>query len=234
MMGLLDDLIKKAGSQARNAAQTAAGQAVRGAVDAAGKAGSALAQGKSVIGQTAAPAAGTDGSGPADAGTGHGSQTFVFSDLPQDLAAMQAMAESDLSTPFKAAALTVLALCRWGESKDDCYEMLDYLRGPRPLSEFDRQFIRDRLQGREYLPFSFFAGSTPENGYTPDRPYQITVFEDIYSYQNEGYCRLNIRSSGADSPRQLMLRCQGGKVWRLWENYLLPMIRVPASEDPWA
>ena len=259
-MGILDDLLKKAGNQAKNAAKTAVNQTANNIASSAentvrrtaqsiafGKtafknqvnlasAANSLQGVQSVPSETASGGSAADHaeSAPSDAGTGKGTQSFVFSSLPQNLAEMRAMPESDLSTPFKAAALTVLALCRWGESVDDCHEMLDFLRGPRPLSEFEKQFIRDRLRGREYLPFSYFSGSSPDNGYTPDQPYTITVFEDIYSYQNQGYCRLNIRSSGADSPRQITLRCQSGTTWRLWENYLLPMIREPKSADPWA
>ena len=277
-MGIFDDLLKKAGSQVKTAARSAAdktaadlnsavseaaqkaSERLKGSVDkAVGKTAKSVAYGKNVFGQYAQHAAlanqlqgngegeaplGQDGSdgwdgadlqeGPVDEGTGHGYQTFTFSNIPQNLDEMRAMPESELSTPFCAAALTVLAFCRWGESKEDCFAMLNFLRGPRPVSEFDKQFIRDRLTGREYLPFSYFEGTSPENDYTPPQPYKITVSENPYSYRDDGYCRLDIRSSGADSPRQVTLRCQGGKVWRLWENTLLPMIREPQSSDPWA
>ena len=37
--------------------------------------------------------------------------TFTFSALPESLAEMQALPEAGLDSPFKTAALTVLALC---------------------------------------------------------------------------------------------------------------------------
>ena len=49
----------------------------------------------------------------------------------------------------------------------------------------------------------------------------------------ENYILDLLRSSGADSPREVMLR-RKGEQWFLWENYLLPDIRVPAALDPWA
>ena len=64
-------------------------------------------------------------------------------------------------------------------------------------------------------------------------PYTVTVEENPYSFQNAGYVKLLIRSSGADTPREIQMRAKGD-TWYLWENYLLPDIRVPAALDPWA
>ena len=64
-------------------------------------------------------------------------------------------------------------------------------------------------------------------------PITLTVSENPYSYQDEGYATLWIRSGGADSPRQVRLR-RKGEQWFLWEQFLLPDIRKPAAEDPWA
>ena len=113
--------------------------------------------------------------------------------------------------------------------------MVNYLRGPRPMSPFEEQFIRDRLSGKMYVIRSYFAGTSPQNNYAPTLPYRVTFFEDPYTWQNEGYCRLNCISSGADSPRQILLRKKESTgEWFLWENYLLPDIRIPAEADPWA
>ena len=162
-------------------------------------------------------------------------QTVVFERLPQTLSELQAMPEADFSSPFLTAALTVAVMCRYETSPQDCVEMMNYLRGPRPLSVYEQQFMRDRLGGKAYVPRSYFDGASPQNDYTPAKPYAVTVFADPYSYTNEGYARLNIRSAGADSPRQVMLRAaKGGTLWYLWENHLMPDIRIPASQDPWA
>lgn len=42
---------------------------------------------------------------------GNRRETFSFSALPESLAEMQALPEAGLDSPFKTAALTVLALC---------------------------------------------------------------------------------------------------------------------------
>ena len=40
-------------------------------------------------------------------------ETFTFAALPESLAELQALPEASLDTPYKTAALTVLALCAY-------------------------------------------------------------------------------------------------------------------------
>lgn len=157
---------------------------------------------------------------------------FTFQSLPKNVAEMMELPESDLSTPFKTAALTVLALNRYSESPEDCLGMLEFLNGPREISGYDKQFLRDRIKTKEYVPRSYFKGTTPQNDYTPSQPYQISVSDQIYSYVNEGYVKLFITSSGADTPRPIVLRQKDDK-WFMWEQFLLPDIRKPASKSDW-
>lgn len=107
------------------------------------------------------------------AATAGGNQTvtFTFQALPESLAQMQELPEASLDTPFKAAALTVCALCAYGADKAIGQEMLNWLRGPRPLNGQDISFLNDRFRdGKSYIPFSYFVGASPENGYTPASP----------------------------------------------------------------
>ena len=49
--------------------------------------------------------------------------------------------------------------------------MLNFLRGPRPLSPYEISFLDDRFRdGNWYVPFSYFKGAIPENDYTPNEP----------------------------------------------------------------
>lgn len=159
--------------------------------------------------------------------------TIRFTALPTTLEQLQAIPEAALSTPYAAAALTVAALCNYDADPEETIRMLNYLKGPQPLSPYETQFLRDRLKGKPYKMRSFFAGTSPANNYTPTEPYEITVYDDLYSYSETNFAKLNIRSSGADSPRQIKLR-KKGEQWFLWENYLMSDIRIPAEEDPWA
>lgn len=166
---------------------------------------------------------------------GNKSETFTFARLPESLAEMQSLPEASLDSPFKTAALTVCALCAYAADKQIGTEMLNWLRGPRPMSGVDISFLNDRFcDGKTYIPFSFFAGATPANDYTPTEPYKITVSSNMYSDDNEGYMKLLISSGGADSPRFIQLRMRGDGKWFLWEQFLLSDIRTPKSADPWA
>ena len=158
---------------------------------------------------------------------------FVFQNLPGSREALRQLPEFAMTDPFMTAALTVAVLCNYEKDPQETVLMLNELKGPRPLSTYEIQFLRDRLAGKGYKPFSFFRGATPSNNYTPDCPYTIVVSDDPYSYQNEGYARLQLKSFGADNPRPITLRRKGEK-WMLWEQMLLADIRTPAKDDPWA
>ena len=161
-------------------------------------------------------------------------QRITFYNLPETLEAFKVMAEAKQDTPFGTAALTVLAFCVYPENKELSLGMLDILRGPRPLSVMDKQFIADRFRDKDYVPRSYFEGAAPHNNYQPTKPYTLVVSENPYSYQNEGYATLYITSGGADSPRSIQLRLAKDGKWYLWEQYILADIRQPESENPWA
>ncbi len=166
---------------------------------------------------------------------GNKKEEFIFAKLPESLSELQSLPEAKLDTPFKTAALTVIALCVYAADKNIGIEMLNWLKGPRPLSNVEISFIDDRLRdGKTYVPFSYFKGAKPENDYTPDNPYSITVESNAYSDANPGYMKLLIRSGGADTPREVQMRMKGDGQWLLWEQFLLPDIRKPKSQDPWA
>ena len=80
-------------------------------------------------------------------------ETFTFTSLPESLAELQALPEASMDTPFKTAALTVLALCAYAADKSIGTEMLNFLRGPRPLNGQEISFLNDRFRdGKTYLP----------------------------------------------------------------------------------
>ena len=147
---------------------------------------------------------------------------ITLNSLPKTLDELKAMPQAALTVPEEVAALTVAALALYPENPAETEKMLDFLRGPRPLNGIDKQFIRDRFRGKEYLMRSYLVGSTPENTYSR------TQFVD-------GYLTLYVACSGADSPRPLKLRNKPSTgQWFLWEQQLLTGIRIPQVADPWA
>ncbi len=165
---------------------------------------------------------------------GNKKEKIVFRNLPSTFEEFASLPQAALSTPFDTAAMTVLAFCYYPQNKDLALQMVNYLRGPRPLSGGDISFIADRFRDSDYVPRSYFEGSTPANDYTPAEPYTIVVSENPYSYQNEGYATLYITSGGADSPRSVQMRKAKDGKWYLWEQFILVGIRQPESSNPWA
>ena len=163
-------------------------------------------------------------------------ETFTFESLPKNLEELKALPEAVLDDPFKTAALSLCALCAYSEDRAAGTEMLNFLRGPRPMSPADIAFLNDRLMdGKNYVARSYFNGATPENEYTPTKPYTVKVISNQYSELEGGnYMKLLINSGGADSPRSVTLRKTGGGKWYLWEQNLLSDIRIPKSQDDWA
>ncbi len=166
------------------------------------------------------------------AGGSNKSVDVTFAKLPETLEEFMALPQSALANPFDTAALTVLALCFYPQDKELCYQMLEFLKGPGTLSPYEKQFIRDRFMDSDYVPRSYFKGASPQNDYLPSQPYTISVSENPYSYQNQGYAKLFIRSGGADSPREVLLRLAKDGKWYLWEQFLLVGIRAPESSNP--
>ena len=171
--------------------------------------------------------------------------TVTLQALPQSVAELQALPQASLASPYGTAALAVAAMCAYEQSPQAVADMLNFLRGPRPLTPYDLQFLRDRLQGKYYKTFSYFEGATPQNNYTPVQPYRTTAFDNPHSWVSEDssqsssgpvqYARLLMQSSGADSPRFITMRLKPStNQWFLWEHQLLPDIRVPAMADGWA
>ena len=112
---------------------------------------------------------------------GNKSETFTFTALPESLAQMQALPEASLDSPFKTAALTVCALCAYAADKNIGTEMLNWLRGPRPLNGTEISFLNDRFRdGKTYIPFSYFEGATPDNDYTPSEPFAVALHTQFY------------------------------------------------------
>ena len=171
---------------------------------------------------------------PTEAAAAVQKKTFAFPTLPESLEEMQVLPEATLEDPFQTAALTVCALCAYAADKCIGTKMLNWLRGPRPLSPHDLSFLNDRFRDGINIPFSYFKGAVPGNDYTPSQPFTLTIEAGLYADANPGYKKLFIRSGGADNAREVVLRMRGDGKWFLWDQFLLVGIRDPKSADPWA
>lgn len=156
--------------------------------------------------------------------------------IPQTLQEFEEIS-AILETPEKICILFFCALSLFDKDKEAGTAAMDHLRGPRPMTSYDQQFLRDRLRGKSYLPLAYFEGAVPENGYQPHIPYVLDVLSDPRPQDIEhGYLRVFLKTAGADAPRPIKLRQKGSTgEWFLWEySSVLSGIRIPAAEDPWA
>ena len=162
-------------------------------------------------------------------------ENFTFDTLPASAAEMAELKKTGADSPYRTAALALLALMNYETDPDTAFAMLDVLKGPEPVSPYQKQFINERLSGKSYKVASFFDGATPENGYVPSVPYSITVYSNPVSFSEENWATMFVKSSGADSERQIKLRKKPSTgEWFLNDIMCLSDIRVPAKDDPWA
>ena len=157
----------------------------------------------------------------------------TFEQMPQTARDLQALLEVYPQTDARnAGAFFIASLVRYVDSADDGLAMIDLLRGPRPMNDMDKDFLKDRLREKSYLPGAYFEGATPENDYTPDTPWTLLVYDDPMNAE-EGYLYIQVETTGADSRRRITLREKDGRYY-LWEySNVLTGIRLPASQDPW-
>ena len=157
--------------------------------------------------------------------------------MPADLQEFESLAAMGNKQPENVCALFLCALALFDRNKDEGVAAMNIIRGPRPMTPYDSQFLRDRLCGKPYLPLAYFEGATPQNGYQPTKPYRLNVLPDTRAQDiGPGYIRFFLKTPGADSPRPMKLRQKGSTgEWFLWEySSILVGIRTPVSEDPWA
>ena len=169
---------------------------------------------------------------------GNKSVQIIFASMPETLAEFTVLPQANMATPFDTAAAVIAALCVYPLNKDESIAMLNHLKGPSPLSTPDIRFLADRMSQNNkagFLGASYLNGATPKNDYSPTEPYTVTVSENPYSYDSQGYAKMLIKSGGADSPRPVSTRQAKDGKWYLWEYFsLLSDILSPESTNPWA
>ena len=163
---------------------------------------------------------------------------IIFDYLPESYEAFCALPQmQDRTNPENTCALFLAALHVLTKNKQEGYAAINELRGPRPLSRYEEQFLWDRVYDKLYLPLVYFDGAAPGNNYTPAQPYTVTLYDDPRPQDmQQGYMRFYLKTSGADSPRAVMLRSKPSTgEWFLWEYPAVMMgVRIPVNEDPWA
>lgn len=87
----------------------------------------------------------------------------VIQKIPENLSEFE-MLTAEGRQPERICALLLCALALFDRDKNVGTAAMNLLRGPKPMTPYDGQFLRDRLRGKAYLPLAYFEGATPENG----------------------------------------------------------------------
>lgn len=162
-------------------------------------------------------------------------ESFTFSSLPANVEELRALSEAKMDSAFKTAALTIAVLCHFEKNPEETFAMLDFLKGPENVSPYEKQFITERLKDKGYKMRAFFEGATTANGYTPTEPFTVSVMENPYSFDNEHWATLWVKSAGSDNPSSIKFRQKPSTgEWFLNDIQCLSDIRLPAAEDKWA
>lgn len=159
---------------------------------------------------------------------------IALEQLPSSLEQFKAMPELQMTRPEDTCAMLLCALQLYVQLPQEGLEAINLLRGPRPMTTYDTQFLWDRLRGKKYLPLAYFEGANPDNGYQPQLPYQLNVLPDPTGQKvGEGYLKVFLSTVGADSPRPITLR-RKGEAWCLWEySSILSGIQTPKADNQW-
>ena len=160
--------------------------------------------------------------------------TITFDKLPCNVEELKALPIASLNEPEYGAALFVAAMMHYSANKEETFEMLDFLNGPYEVTEYQKQFIADRMADGAHVVRSFFKGTSPDNDYTPTMPYTIET-ERGFDQEIDGRMRILLTSSGADTKRFITMRHKPStNQWFIEDQMILGMIRAPKSSDPWA
>ena len=168
--------------------------------------------------------------------------TYTFNALPRNIEELKTLEVNDreyFNSPHFVTALFICCLNRLPDNSSDAWNMINYLRthtatvGENNIMKMykgDIQFIVGNLLGNDTNGFpwcnglrSYFAGSSPDNKYTPATPYQVTIVEksDVYTTAKDGnlYAKLYVESSGDDNlVGPLKLRKVEGHDWLVYSG----------------
>lgn len=74
----------------------------------------------------------------------------VIQKIPENLPEFELLA-AEGRQPERICALFLCALALFDRNKEAGAAAMNLLRGPRPMTPYDCQFLRDRLRGKPYL-----------------------------------------------------------------------------------
>lgn len=171
-----------------------------------------------------------------------------ISSIPSNAEAFKTMRDQIAVTPEGGAAMFVLALKMWISNPNEGIKCLIMQREINDLqasnaadsysgyalgaSEFS--LTKSQLSRQPYIPSSYFVGATPSNNYQhAEADLELEITSNPYSGDlNAGKFKVFVKSSGADSPRPVMMVRNDKGLWKVKEySSLIVGIRKSANEE---
>lgn len=155
---------------------------------------------------------------------------IVFDTIPENFDEFRNLEMMDLSKPEYTAALCIISLIIYTLNNDEFYKIIKYLKGPFHFTDEDLINFKQKFQGKYYVPRSYLQGATPDNNYTPTKPYTINLsISDYYkSDENDEYmAKVYIDSACGLKPGVLFLKKTSSNMWHIVDADLLYYIQEP-------
>ena len=147
-------------------------------------------------------------------------EVFSFNELPKTLDEMAKLPEISMDTPYKTAALTVLAYTAFEEHPQESQKMFQTLCGSRALCESEWQILTKNIREDASSIKNHFCGSVMGNEYVPDKPYTLGIMESDDSFEKEGFAVLYIVSGRNEKAGSVRLRLSNDGKWYFWDQEL--------------
>lgn len=150
--------------------------------------------------------------------------SILIEKIPKNMEEFFTLSAVSLDSPYKTAALTVVALCVFSQNKTLGIDILNYLRGNRVLTPFDIVYISDRIGNKNSdAVFSYFS----------DGEYKSVTVAGSYDGDDTVKCvNVYVKSNVKENFNKICLRlCTDGR-WHLWEQFLLTDIQPQKSKIP--
>ena len=165
-----------------------------------------------------------------------GQRRYVFQVLPQNAAQLKTIDRSGEEGKYLVLALLPACFKMWTpQNPEVCYDMMKVLMNSPtlastpPFNNFTKDFVRARMMQNgkwAYIGNAYYEGAAPQNGYTPNQPYAITVREYVYAPQISTIYgkqlsveKVVIEFAGADTERQLSVyQDPQDHQWYIWSD----------------
>ena len=159
--------------------------------------------------------------------------TIELKKIPGNLDEFKELYATLPDSPVAAAAAMILALLLYSENSEEGAKALSLAAHPdhlvatgetERLNQHSLNLLKMQIKGKSYHMQSYFKNTSTANNYAlPPAPCLLEFSTNPHSTSaGEGYLKLFIQSSGADSPRPLSVKIDGTGKWKAveWSSLL--------------